>query len=223
MQTCDVYHARGLKCTENRARDGLSSTIQAYHDATPKARPGALPFDLARRPVTQGKPLPSDFVGTQVGQDISKLNWGGWNVHIGTTAGYMSSRATSSTGSTDIEVPFFGLYAVATKGRFFADIMVRNEFYNGRVTNQAIGLFNQQLGARGVSVSTSAGYNFALANNWFIEPSAGFIWSRTNVDNVNVSGGLISQGAGSILRQIRSKARSAVSACVAVPPSRRAT
>jgi opacity protein-like surface antigen len=41
----------------------------------------------------------------------------------------------------------------------------------------------------------SGGYNFALANNWFIEPSAGFIWSRTNVDSFNVSGGVITNGA----------------------------
>ncbi len=142
----------------------------------------------------------STFAGSQVGADISRLNVGGWNLHAGTTAGFLSSRSTDNGGgSTDIEVPFFGLYAVATKGRFFADIMLRNEFYNGRVTNQAIGLFNQELGARGVSVSTSAGYNFAIANNWFIEPSAGFIWSRTNVDNVAVSGGVISGGAVTIL------------------------
>lgn len=142
----------------------------------------------------------STFAGGQVGTDISRLNVGGWNLHLGTTAGFLSSNSTDSGGgSTNIEVPFLGLYAVATKGRFFADIMVRNEFYNGRVTQQAAGLFNQELGARGVSVSMSAGYNFALANNWFIEPSAGFIWSRTDVDNVSVSGGLVAAGAGSVL------------------------
>jgi opacity protein-like surface antigen len=135
------------------------------------------------------------FGGTQVGQDISRLNWGGWNVHVGTTAGYLASRSTdNSGGSTNFEVPFFGGYAVATYGRFFADVMVREEFYNANLTNFGVGLFNQQVGARGVSVSTSAGYNFALANNWFIEPSAGFIWSRTNVDTFSVSGGVLGNG-----------------------------
>ncbi|MBR1124239.1 autotransporter domain-containing protein [Bradyrhizobium lablabi] len=142
----------------------------------------------------------STFVGTQVGQDISRLNVGGWNLHVGTTAGYLSSRATSSTGSTDFEIPFFGAYGVATYGRFFADIMVREEFYNSNLTNTAVGLFGQQVGARGVSVSTSAGYNFALANNWFIEPSAGFIWSRTKVDDFSVSGGVIGNGIVSTYR-----------------------
>jgi opacity protein-like surface antigen len=139
------------------------------------------------------------FAGAQVGQDISRLNWGGWNLHLGTTAGYLASHATDNNGgSTNFEVPFFGGYAVATHGRFFADLMVREEFYTANLTNQAVGLFGQQLGARGLSVATSAGYNFALANNWFVEPSAGFIWSRTNVDSFAVSGGVIGNGIVSV-------------------------
>jgi opacity protein-like surface antigen len=135
------------------------------------------------------------FSGTQVGQDISRLNWGGWNVHVGTTAGYLQSHATDNAGGvTDFQVPFLGTYLVATHGRFFADLMVREEFYSANLTQQSVGLFGQQIGARGTSVAGSAGYNFALANNWFIEPSAGFIWSRTNVDSFNVSGGLIGGG-----------------------------
>ncbi len=135
------------------------------------------------------------FAGMQVGQDISRLNWNGWNFHVGTTAGYMSTRTDDHAGNTsNFDIPFFGGYAVATYGRFFADVMVREEFYNATLNSPAVGLFGQQVGARGTSVSTSAGYNFALANNWFIEPSAGFIWSRTNVDNFAVSGGLIGNG-----------------------------
>jgi outer membrane autotransporter protein len=135
------------------------------------------------------------FTGTQVGQDISRLNVSGWNLHLGTTAGYLSSHATDNAGGvTDFQVPFLGAYLVATHGRFFADVMVREEFYSASLTQPTVGLFGQQVGARGVSVATSGGYNFALANNWFIEPSAGFIWSHTNVDSFNVSGGLIGQG-----------------------------
>jgi opacity protein-like surface antigen len=138
----------------------------------------------------------ADFAGVQVGQDIAKLNiGGGWNVHLGTTAGYLGSRATASTGATsDFEVPFLGTYLVATRGRFFADVMVREEFYGANLNDTSIGLYNQRIGAHGVSVAVSSGYNFALANNWFIEPSAGFIWSRTTVDNLNISGGPGGQG-----------------------------
>ena len=135
------------------------------------------------------------FAGMQVGQDIARLNWGGWNVHWGTTAGYLSSHATASTGATsDFQVPFLGTYLVATHGRFFSDIMVREEFYTANLNDPTVGLFGQQVGAHGVSVAVSGGYNFALANNWFIEPSAGFIWSRTNVDALNLSGGIGANG-----------------------------
>lgn len=137
------------------------------------------------------------FAGLQVGQDISRLNWGGWNVHIGTTAGYLASHAFASNGgATDYEVPFFGGYLVATYGRFFADIMVREEFYNISQTDFSVGAFGQRFDAHGVSVSTSAGYNFALANNWFIEPSGGFIWSRTNVDTFSLSNAVALTGFG---------------------------
>jgi hypothetical protein len=65
------------------------------------------------------------FSGTQVGQDISRLNWSGWNVHLGTTAGYLSSHATdNSGGSSNFEVPFLGGYVVATHGRVFCDRIV---------------------------------------------------------------------------------------------------
>src|SRR5438876_597532 len=37
--------------------------------------------------------------------------------------------------------------------------------------------------ADGYSISTSAGYNFDVGNGWFIEPSAGFIYSNTKVDS----------------------------------------
>jgi opacity protein-like surface antigen len=124
------------------------------------------------------------FAGVQVGADIARLNWSGWNVHLGTTAGYLGARSNDNNGFSDtFQVPFWGTYLVATKGRFFADLMVRQEFYNIGLNNVASNYFNQPVGAHGWSVSTSAGYNFDLGNNWFIEPSAGFVYSSTSVDN----------------------------------------
>jgi opacity protein-like surface antigen len=132
----------------------------------------------------------NDFAGLQVGQDISRLNWGGWNVHLGTTAGYVSAHSndTVSNFATSFEVPFFGVYAVATHGRFFADLMVREEFYDIRVNDPALGFQSQGIGARGTSVAASAGYNFDLGNNWFIEPSGGFVFSKTKVDSFTAGG-----------------------------------
>jgi hypothetical protein len=44
---------------------------------------------------------------------------------------------------------------------------------------------------RGLSFSGNVGYNYALPNNWFIEPSAGIVVSRVKVDPLNVTGTLI--------------------------------
>ncbi len=124
------------------------------------------------------------FAGVQVGADIARLNWNGWNVHLGTTAGYLGSKETDNNGfSNTLQVPFFGTYLVATKGRFFADLMVRQEYYNIALNNVGFNFFSQPVNAHGYSISTSAGYNADLGNGWFVEPSAGFVYSKTSVDN----------------------------------------
>jgi opacity protein-like surface antigen len=140
----------------------------------------------------------TDFGGVQVGQDISRLNWGGWNIHLGTTAGYVSARTTGNGFTTDFDVPFVGGYLAATYGRFFADLVVREDFFNASMSNPTFSIPSTPVGAHGVSVSTSAGYNFALANNWFIEPSAGFIWSNIKVDPFTQAGSVGPPPAGII-------------------------
>ena len=78
--------------------------------------------------------------------------------------------------------------SVATKGRFFADLMVREEMFNINLFNSGLGFANQPLNAHGYSISTSAGYNFDLNHGWFAEPSAGFIYSNTAVDPFTAPG-----------------------------------
>ena len=34
------------------------------------------------------------FAGTQVGTDMARLNWNGWNVHIGSMVGYVDAICT---------------------------------------------------------------------------------------------------------------------------------
>jgi len=38
-------------------------------------------------------------------------------------------------------------------------------------------------------LTTSAGYRIGLANDWFIEPSGGLIWSHAEADPLFVPGG----------------------------------
>ena len=50
------------------------------------------------------------------------------------------------------------------------------------------GAFDQKLDARGLTFTSNIGYNHALQNNWFIEPSAGIVVSQVKVDPFNVTG-----------------------------------
>ena len=138
-----------------------------------------------------------DFVGFQAGHEIALLNGGksGANWHVGVTAGYFEAHAKDATaGGTfrgDFEVPFAGLYTVYTKGNFFADGLLRLDAYQNNLTDPANGLRGQRLDARGVSATGNVGYRVDLPSRWFIEPSAGLIWSRVNVDPINVPGTLV--------------------------------
>lgn len=140
------------------------------------------------------------FVGYQFGRDIAKLNWDGWNIHTGATVGYLASESRDKTlggrftGGT--QIPFVGTYLTATKGGFFADGMLRWDYYNMSLDDPSAALFNQNLDARGWSIAANMGYNFSLPNNWFIEPSAGFTYSRVTVDPLSVSGTLFSNLPG---------------------------
>jgi opacity protein-like surface antigen len=132
------------------------------------------------------------YYGVQAGADVARLNLsGGWNLTVGLTGGYLESSAQDVAPAairSDFQVPFIGGYAVATNGGFFTDLMIRREFYNITVNQPSFNLHSQEGSARAWSVSVGAGYNFGLADGYFIEPSIGLIWSRTAVDVVNGAG-----------------------------------
>jgi opacity protein-like surface antigen len=147
-----------------------------------------------------------NFAGVQLGTDISRLNINGWNIHWGTTAGYLGASAHLVNGAfgfpdigvagnppagggafnSTVQVPFLGTYAAATKGGFFIDGLVRVEQYQTTVDAAQSNIFNQRIGAHGYSVSGSVGYQYQIPNTkWFVEPSAGFVISRIKVDPFN--------------------------------------
>ncbi|MCP1999761.1 autotransporter outer membrane beta-barrel domain-containing protein [Nitrobacter winogradskyi] len=150
------------------------------------------------------------FSGVQLGTDIAQLNWNGWNVHLGTTVGYLGARSrdTSSAGSENpfggtfqnsLQVPFVGMYAAATHGGFFVDGQIRLDYYQNTLSDPNVsGVFNQKLDARGLSFAGNFGYHHQLPNNWFIEPSAGIVVSRVQVDPLNITGTLVLPTAGGI-------------------------
>jgi opacity protein-like surface antigen len=114
---------------------------------------------------------------------------GGWNLHAGLTAGYLEAHVKeSSVGfSGDFQVPFAGAYVAATYGGFYIDGLVRGDFYQNRLNFPNGGLVNQESNARAITFSSSAGYN-ANFGSWFLEPSAGVIYSRMSVDSISSAG-----------------------------------
>lgn len=152
--------------------------------------PGAPPNANLSGSVNCNTKTSQTFAGVQVGRDIGMFNINGWNLHYGTTAGYLSADGdtSGSTFSNKVEVPFVGLYGAATYDRFFADVVVKGDYYQNTMNNPALNIFNQNFNAHGYSIAASAGYNFALQNNWFIEPSVGVIHSRVKVDAINLVG-----------------------------------
>ena len=152
-----------------------------------------------------------DYVGYQFGHDISILNGGGTgaNWHWGVTAGYFEAKTKDKTPagtyinpnfpldpfttpagtfSAETQVPFAGIYTAFTKGNFFLDGQVRVDFYTNSLSDSANGLFGQRLDARGLSLTANVGYSIPLGSGWFVEPSGGLVWSRVEVDPLNVAG-----------------------------------
>jgi len=136
-----------------------------------------------------------NFSGVQIGTDIAQLNVDGWNLHGGSTLGYVSTYANDfATGGSfqdNLQIPFVGLYGAATKGGFFVDGQAKWSYYQSTISDSSNGLFGQNLDARGFSVNGNIGYNYGLPDSWFIEPSAGFLWSKVSVDPLNTSGTLV--------------------------------
>jgi outer membrane autotransporter protein len=141
-----------------------------------------------------------DFAGLQIGADIARLNVGGWNVHTGSTIGYLGSKTRDGTPPSlnppasfqdSLQIPFAGVYFAASKGGLLIDGQVRWTFFQNNVSDANHGMSGQPFDARGISVTGNIGYNYNLGNQWFVEPSAGFVWSRTQVDSMNVPGTLV--------------------------------
>jgi opacity protein-like surface antigen len=139
-----------------------------------------------------------NFAGIQVGRDIARLNVDGWNLHVGTTAGEIGTNGSETGGvgalggaafTNNVRVPFFGTYAAATKGGFTAEAIVRGDFFQADLNSPALNITDQNLNARGITIGGSIGYHYSVPeSNWFVEPSAGLIYSRVHVDPFNWGG-----------------------------------
>lgn len=130
----------------------------------------------------------NDFTGVQGGYDFGRLNLGasGWSIHGGITGGYFKSTTKGpGAGTATAEVPFVGLYAALVRGGFYLDAQVRGEFYNLHASDPSLAA-QGSTNANGISVISSVGYNWTIGN-YFVEPSAGLVYSRTRIDPLSIS------------------------------------
>src|SRR5215468_1339935 len=137
-----------------------------------------------------------DFAGVQIGTDFARLNVNGWNLHAGSTIGYLGSKTRDATPGLDppasfrdsLQIPFVGVYGAASYGGFLVDGQVRGDFFQNEISDANNGISGQHFDARGMSLTANVAYYQNFGRNWFIEPSAGIVWSRTRVDALNVPG-----------------------------------
>jgi opacity protein-like surface antigen len=137
-----------------------------------------------------------DFAGVQIGTDFARLNVNGWNLHAGSTIGYLGSKTHDATYDVNppasfrdnLQIPFVGVYGAASYGGFLVDGQVRGDFFQNEVSDDHHGISGQRFDARGIILTANVAYHRPLYNYWFIEPSAGIVWSRTHVDPLNVPG-----------------------------------
>jgi hypothetical protein len=132
-----------------------------------------------------------DFGGVQAGIDLGRFNLGasGTDLYIGLTGGVITARDSEldGPGQYDFTVPFVGVYAALTAGGFFIDAQVRGDFYTVDTTNALVGLSGQSFSGDQITFTSSAGYKFSFGS-FFVEPSAGVIWSSLDMNNLGVPG-----------------------------------
>ena len=136
------------------------------------------------------------FSGYQVGSDAGMFNIqnSGWNLHFGVTAGeYVASTSEENFlgASSNYTVPFLGLYAAATGHNFYADVLVRHDFWQGDVSSTGVALQNVRMNGDANAVTAEAGYTYRFQNGMFVTPSVGFAYTNATFDQLSLLPGSV--------------------------------
>ena len=131
------------------------------------------------------------FNGFQVGSDLGVLNIQntGWNLRGGLTGGEYSAsvdEANLNAANSSYFVPFLGLYAAATGHGFFADALLRHDFWQGTVTSSLADLTSARMNGDANAVTVEAGYSRDFENGLFVTPSLGFAYTNAHFDNLTL-------------------------------------
>lgn len=165
--------------------------------------------------------IKQSYLGMQFGYDIALLNRGGTgeNWHFGITGGQVQAFLKDATpGSTytnnaglgpvtatagdlkqETSVPYIGFYTTYSNKGFFADGMLRWDFYNNSFTSPSAGIAGSVgFDAQGFALMGNLGYTQALQDGWFIEPSAGMMYSKVGVNTLSISAFSNSYATGTV-------------------------
>ncbi len=191
---------RATDCRSNQFVGGPFIRVSAG-DMTTKADSagdmagGGLSFSSSTR-------FSSSLRGFQTGFDLGLCNVGGsgWNIHAGVMGGVADisanglSRAPTPVSGLEIStrtratanVPFVGIYSFATNGAFTAELDVRRDFYDVKLSSNdaATGLVfvspNQKLKGDGLSFNGSLSYRWAIGERFHVEPQVGLSKARSS-------------------------------------------
>ncbi len=100
---------------------------------------------------------------------------------LGVMTGYTAARVSVNAGGTEnFTGPSIGAYATYLNGNFFADFLVKADFLSLDI---AVPGLPASANVRNYGATTNIGYKVNLANAWYIEPTVGLEYVKTNVSD----------------------------------------
>ncbi|MDF3605054.1 hypothetical protein PE067_02080 [Paracoccus sp. DMF-8] len=157
----------------------------------------------------------ASYYGMQVGTDLACFDghFGGWNMTFGGVLGVNqgdtdqpiytlradgaggTARILSSVTTSDFDQLYGGVYLTASRDRWSFDVQYRRERTEFEITNRAvagrdIGLQDAKLKSNAHTVSGALSYTMPVARTqWQFVPTAGFAWSKYDIDNLRFNDG----------------------------------
>ncbi|MCV0395821.1 MAG: autotransporter-associated beta strand repeat-containing protein [Rhizobiaceae bacterium] len=157
-------------------------------------------IDSTSRGVTETSDTSLYYGGAQGALDFGCLQIGGddLSINVGINGGYNFGRASQdqispTTGirvqsDIDFDARFAGVYAVVTKGNFFAELQGRYDQTNYTIHSPTLGISGREVDSDRYTVSGSASYGFTVGE-YGIRPEVGFSYSETQTTPLTLGTG----------------------------------
>jgi hypothetical protein len=142
--------------------------------------------------------LSTGLAGGEIGVEygLHNIQNSGLSLRFGAEGGDAAGRVADGAGSGAsgvINMPFVGAYAALSGLGFTGRVEARYNVVNMQLTNAPLAVFGQNQRAAGMSYLAEASYRIP-AGALYVEPSAGFTFSRLAIDNEPTNVGDLSFG-----------------------------